>query len=306
MITKPSVFCFLLKIGLLAMLMYVPAKEASAEWLFYDEDSAGNPSSSFEFQGVRFSLPDETVKAPLQKISFYYSCSGSCPVTIHITGFDHKTVLMPPIDYTAGDGWNEIDVSGFALLVPHTFYVILEKQGTGSPVLDEGMNAGRSFKGHFLASMNIPLSRNLIVRAEIGPSVMIPVLKQFDVDITETTKVNIQGNRPEKFERIFSDKWTLFSDGTFMTENYLYGTWKQKGKKLIFFYDPEDIVNLLKDDMPYETMNVTVAKISFSGAEKKDRTMKGSYKIYAGAYFYEYDSVGKILIGGKFIAVPDE
>jgi hypothetical protein len=90
-----------------------------------------------------------------------------------------------------------------------------------------------------------------------------------------------------------------------MTENYLYGTWKQKDRKLLFSYDAEDIVNLLKD-MPYGTMTVSVAKISFSGTEKKDRTIKGSYKIYAGVHFHDYDSVGKILIEGKFVAAPDE
>jgi hypothetical protein len=305
MILKPPSFCFLLQISLLIVIAYIPVAEASAEWIFYDEGSAVNPGSSSKFQGVRFSLPEETVKAPLQKISFQYSCPGSCPVTIHITGHDHKTRLLNPIDYTAGNGWNEIDVSGFALLVPHTFYVILERYGTGSLLIDNETSAGRSFKGPFLASMNTLLSHNLLVRAEIGPSVVVPVLKKFDSLVTETTKVNIQGNAPEKFVRTFSEKWTLFSDGTFMTENYLYATWKQKGRKLLFSYDSEDIVNLLKD-MPYGKMTVSVAKISFNGAEKKDRTIRGSYKIYAGAHFHDYNSVGKILIEGKFIAVPDE
>lgn len=302
---KPPSFCSLLKLSLLIMIMHIPAVEASAEWLFYDTGSAVNPSSSFAFQGVRFSLPEETVKAPLQKISFHYSCSGSCPVTIHITSHDHKTKLMDSIDYAAGDGWNEIDMSGFALLVPHTFYVILERHETGSPVLDNETGAGRSFKGHFLASMSTPLSHNLLVRAEIGPPVMIPVLKQFDSEITEKTKVTIQGNGSETLVRLFSEKWTLFSDGSFMTENSLYGTWSQKGRKLIFSYDPEDIVNLLKE-LPYGNMNLSVVKILFRGTEKKDRTIRGSYKIYAGAHFHDYDSVGKILIAGKFAATPDE
>ena len=302
---KPPSFRFLLKISLLIVVLYFHAGKASAEWLFYDEGSAGTPSSSFEFQGVRFSLPGEMVKAPLQKISFYYSCAESCPVTIHVTGFDHKTRLMNPIDYTAGGGWNEIDVSAFALLVPHTFYIILEKRGAGSPVIDHETSAGRSFKGHFLARMDTPLSHNLLVRAEIGPSVVIPILIQFDSVITEKTKVTIQGNGSEKLIRTFSEKWTLFSDGTFMTENCLFGAWRQKGRKVLFTYDPEDIVTLLKD-MPYAMTSVSVAKIVFSGTEKKKGIIKGSYKIYAGAYFHEYDSVGKILIGGKFIAAPDE
>jgi hypothetical protein len=305
MIMKPRSFCFLLKISLLIIVMHIPDGEASAEWLFYDTGSADNPGSSFKFQGVRFSLPEETVKAPLQKISFHYSCSGSCPVTIHITNHDRKTRLINPIDYTAVNGWNEIDVSGFALLVPHSFYVILERHGTGCPSIDNETSAGRSFKGTFLASMNTLLSHNLLVRAEIGPAVVIPVLKKFDSVVTETTKVNIQGNAPEKLIRTFSAKWTLFSDGTFMTENYVYGTWRQKGRKLLFSYDPEDIVNLLKD-MPYGKMTVSVAKISFSGMERKDRTIKGAYKIYAGAHFHDYNSVGKILIEGKFVAAPDE
>ena len=305
MIIKSPSFCFLLKISLLIMILYIPAREASAEWLFYDKGPAANPNSSFKFQGVRFSLPKETVKAPLQKISFNYSCSGSCPVTVHVTDHDHKTNLMNPIDYTAGNGWNEIDVSGFALLVPHTFYVILERHGTGSPAIDNETSAGRSFKGHFLASMNTLLSHNLLVRAEIGPSVVIPVLKKLDSVITEKTKVNIQGNGSENLIRTFSEKWTLFSDGTFMTENFMYGTWKQKGRKLLFSYDFEDIGNLLKN-MPYGTMTVSVAKISFRGTEKKDQTIRGSYKIYAGAHFHDYNSVGKILIEGKFVAAPDE
>ncbi len=263
--------------------------ETTSEWLSYDDDFAASPSSSFKFQGVRFSLPYDVVRAQLLSVSFYYSAPESCPVTVHVTSFDHRIELITPIDYSAGNAWNNLDLSGYNLLVPHNFYVILEIYNCGSPVIDDDESSGRSFKGRSLRSLNTHQSRNLLIRSEIGPSISIPVTKEWDVNITEKVKIKIKGQKTEIDMSDYTEKWTLFDDGSFRTDNELYGIWKQKGSKFAFLLDPEDIGELIADDFLEDVTSVIVPKIIFIGKEKKDGTIKGKYKAYAGVHFQDYN-----------------
>lgn len=292
---------------LLAVLIPAAEIQAAPDWLYYDNGTAADPSSSFKFQGVRFSLPDDVLKTQLLTISFYYSGPASCPVTVHVTSFDHSTELITPIDYSAGNIWNYVDLSSYNILVPHNFYVILEGHNCGSPVLDDAESSGRSFKGKFLQSLNTLLSRNLLIRSEIGPPVSIPVTNEWNVNITEKVKIKIKGQKPETDMSNYVEKWTLFNDGSFQKDDKLYGTWKQKGLKFAVSLDPEDIGDVIKDIFPEDVTAVVVTKISFTGTEKKDGTIKGKYKVYAGVHFHDEngnDKVGTITIEQNFTGTP--
>lgn len=308
---KRAILTLSVVVATVMLLIAVAAEEVSAdtEWLFYDDGTAADASSAFKFQGVRFSLPADVVKTQILTVSFYYSRDG-CPVTIHVTSFDHKTELITPIAYNAGNMWNEVDLSGSDLLVPHNFYVVLENQDKlcGSPEVDDGESSGRSFKGRFLQSLNTLLSRNLLLRSEIGPPVSIPVTNEWDVKIAETVKIKIKGQKPETDVSNYIEKWTLFDDGSCQTSGGLYGTWKQKGSRFAVSLDPEDIAPVIEDIFPGDVTSVLVTKISFAGTEKKDGTIKGTCKIYAGVQYQDdngNDEVASVIIEEKFASMPE-
>jgi hypothetical protein len=288
-------------------------QEAAADWLYYDDGSPDNASSDFQYQGVRFSLPDDVLAAPLLTLSFYYknNSAGSCPVTVHITGADHMTDLVAPVDWTARDGWNELDISDIKLAAPHNFYVILERHECEYPsgylFLDTGPDTERSFKGRFLQSLNTRLSHDLLIRAEVGPPLSIPLLKQWDVQVIEKAKVKIK-RHSEAVRNYYSERWTLYADGSFETDNYVYGMWKQKGKKYIVFLDPEDIRNKIWDmieDISFDDIaDVIVTRITFAWTEKKDGSIEGKYRAYAGINF-QNSSLATITINRTFRGTTD-
>jgi hypothetical protein len=298
------ILSIIVTVGIMVMVVPGWAIETVPGWLYYDNGIAANPSSFFKFQGVRFSLPDGVAKTQLLAIRFHYSCSDFCPVTIHITGHDHKTSLTTPINYLANNSWNELDVSGYNILVPHNFCIILKNLGSGSPDIDNKNDVGRSFKGRYLSSMNTSLSHNLLIRAELGSPISIPTLKEWDMSVTEKIKVHIQGHGSETNIHDYSEKWILYTDGSFVTESYLYGIWKQKGSKCIVSLAPEDMIDSIEHMFDGHIANVKVTRISFTWKETKDGTIKGSYKIYAGAFFKDYNDIGTIILQGNFIGTP--
>jgi len=294
---------------LLAVLIPAAEIQAAPDWLYYDNGTAADPSSSFKFQGVRFSLPDDVVKTQLLTVSFYYSGEG-CPVTVHVTSFDHNTDLITPVECSVVDGWNDVDLSASNLFVPHNFYVVLENQDQycGSPEVDDDESSGRSFKGRFLQSLNTRLSRNLLIRSEVGPPASIPVANEWNVNITEKVKIKIKGQKPETDMSNPAEKWTLFDDGSFQKDDGIYGTWRQKGLKFAVSLDPEDIGDVIKGIFPEDVTEVLVTKISFTGSEKKDGTIKGKYKVYAGVHFHDENGnvkVGTIIIEQNFTGTPE-
>ena len=305
---KNKVITFIITIASVVVITaFAGGTETTSEWLSYDDDTPTNSSSSFKFQGVRFSLPDDVVKTQLLTVSFYYSGPEACPVTIHVTGFDHSTELITPMDYSAGNGWNDVDLSVDNLLVPHNFYVILEIYNCGSPVMDDDESFGRSFKGQFLQSLNSPLPHNLLIRSEIGPSISIPVAREWDMNITEKVKTKIKGQKPEIDISDYTEKWTLFDDGSFQTDNELYGEWKQKRSKFAFSLDPEDIGELIADNFPFYVTSVLITNIKVTGTEKKNGTIKGKYKVYASVHFLDDNwdnSIATVIIEKNFAGHP--
>ena len=281
--------------------------EAAPEWIYYDSGSADNAGSSFDYQGVRFSLADDMLTAPLLAVSFYYQGLESCTVTIHITSFDHVTELATPILYAVVNGWNDVDVSDLNIAIPHNFYVILESNGCGYPLLDDEDSVGRSFKGRFLESLNTRMSHNLLIRSEVGSPLSIPIFEEWNVQIIkEITKIRV-GRQSEKHVDSFDEKWTLYTDGSFKTESESYGMWVQKSNKFRIFLDPEDVredmESMSEDMLDSDVIDVIVTKMNFTLSEKKDGTIKGQYKAYAGMHFGD-DKTGIMTIERKFTGVP--
>jgi len=304
---KPVVFIVFLS----ACLLIVCYGNASAEWLFYDDGAPEHESSDLPFQGVRFSLPDTMVRAPLLSIEFYYATIYEfCPVTLSITDHDHSIPLGDPIGYSAVDGWNFLDVSQMGMTVPHNFYIVIENTGCGSPVLDSSLSMDRSFKGRHLASLTTRFSRNLVLRAEVGIPIDIPVYEEWRMAVNE--KMILKGEEIGK-QKIMSDHeelMILYEDGSLAMDNGLFGYWMQKGKKFRFSLDPEDlrefIADLLMNEFDSETSGVIVTKTDFTGKVKKNGLMQGTWKIFANVTLYDSDTGTKVTIKKKYLEIPDE
>ena len=294
----------------LFLTIFITSTEAHAsEWLYYDEGDAVHAGSSLPYQGVRFSIPGENVRAPLLQIAFFYSTNlAFCPVKIHITDHSHSTRLSDRIYYDAVNGWNYLDVSMFGISVPHNFYVILENRKCGSLMLDNNDLSERSFKGNYLKSMNTQLSHDLLIRAEIGGAWEIPVLKAWGVAVSETVTVKEAGAATQKIVKDFGEVWTLFTESSFATNNNIYGIWKQKLKKFQISLDPEEIrehlIGSLSNDLTREIADVVVTKISFTGNIATDETIKGTLKIFAKISFFDSDASAKVTIERKFTGIP--
>lgn len=295
----------------MTVILFIREREAAADWIFYDDGSPAYAGSDFQYQGVRFSLPEDVLEAPLLAISFYYNSNnaGSCPVTIHITDANHVTNLVAPIDYTAVDGWNTFDISDLNLAAPHNFYVILERHECGYPSMDDEPGAERSFKGRFLQSLNTRLSYNLLIRAEVGPPLSIPLLKQWDMSVKEKIKVSLKHHHSETTKNEYSERWTLYPDGSFETENYVYGMSKQKGKKYTVFLDPEDIRDEIwgmMEDISFDDIaDVIVTKITFTWTERKDGSIKGKYRAYASINFQNI-GLATLIVNRTFTGTPTQ
>jgi hypothetical protein len=295
---------------LLLLFVMIPAGQAeeASDWIFYDGGIAAHAGSSFKYQGVRFSLASDVLSAPLLTISFFYS-HGQCPVTVHVTGPDHRTELVTPIKYTAIDGWNDIDVTALNILVPHNFYIILEGNGCGYPYTDDESSAYRSFKGKALRSLDTRLSHNLLIQAEAGSPVSIPALTRWDVKVVEKVKLSIKKSSTINWNNYF-EQWTLHSDGSYATENDLYyGSWKQKGSLFKIILDPEDtrtdIIKILENMLYDDIADVIVTKIDFTWTKKKNGTITGKCRIYAAVRFPD-NRAGSIFIERIFTGTPTE
>ena len=119
-------------------------------------------------------------------------------------------------------------------------------------------------------------------------------------------KISIQGNGSETNIHEYSEKWILYTDGSFAQENYLYGIWKQKGRTFIVSLDQEDMIDRIKNMADEHLANIEVTKINFIWKENKEGIIRGSYKIYASALFEDYNNLGMIIVQGNFTGTPTE
>ena len=277
---------------------------ASGEWIYYDDGEAVHAGSGMPYQGVRFSLPGDIVRAPLLQVSFYYSTNASsCPVTVYITDHSLSSMLLEPIVHDAVHGWNHIDLSLFDISVPHNFYVIIQNGSCGFPMLDDRQAGERSFKGNHVRSMTTRLYHALMIRAEIGEPLHIPVHSEWDMAVSDKVTVKQAGFPTRTIVNQTAGNWTLFAEQSFTEENGLYGILRQKGKKIQVSLDPEDVrtyvIEIISGHLTTQIADAVVTKMSFTG-KSSDGTLKGSFKIFARIVFDDNNKPGKIIIERKF------
>ena len=289
----------------------ISADAQGSEWLYYDEGDPVHAGSSLPYQGVRFSLSGDSIRSPLLQVAFYYSTDAAfCPVKIHITDHSHSARLADPVSYDAVNGWNYLDVSMLDISVPHNFYIILENSKCGSLMLDNQDLNARSFKGNYPKSMTTRLSHDLLIRAEIGEPWEIAVLKEWDVFISEKITVKQSGAAAQKILKDFTETWTLFSENSFITDNNIYGLWKQNKQKFQISLDPEEVREHLIEGLSYELSreisDVIVTRTIFSGKVATDGAVQGTLKIFAKITFFDSDISAKATIERKFLGIIAE
>jgi hypothetical protein len=177
-------------------------------------------------------------------------------------------------------------------------------------MLDNNELSVRSFKGNHLKSLITTLSHDLLIRAEIGEPWEIPVLKEWDVLISEKITIQQRGTATQKIVKDFWETWTLYEEASFVTNNNMYGLWKQKKQKFQISLDPEEVrehlIDSLSDDLTNEISDVIVTKISFTGKIIADGTIKGTLKIFAKISFFDMTNSAKVTIERKFTGIPVE
>ena len=125
----------------------------------------------------------------------------------------------------------------------------------------------------------------------------------WDVQGKMTVKVSIKGYGSHTEKTDFSDEFTFDGDGAFdMTD--MSGSWSQKKKSFVVNLDPDDISQYFEDAISDEIgtdVTVEVTKISFTGTEQKNGTIKGTLKINMKLYVDDYDFLtGKVAVTTTF------
>ncbi len=125
----------------------------------------------------------------------------------------------------------------------------------------------------------------------------------WDVQGKMTVKFSIKGYGSHTEKSDFSDEFTFDSDGAFdMTD--MSGSWSQKKKSFVVKLDPEDISHYFEDAISDEIetdVTVEVTKISFTGTEQKNGSIKGTLKINMKLYVDDYDFLtGKVAVTTTF------
>jgi hypothetical protein len=125
----------------------------------------------------------------------------------------------------------------------------------------------------------------------------------WDVQGKMTVKVSVKGYGSQTQKTDFSDELTFDGGGAFdMTD--MSGSWSQKKKSFVVKLDPEDISQYFEDAISDELdtdVTVEVTKISFTGTEQKNGSIKGTLKINMKLYVDDYDFLtGKVAVTTTF------
>jgi hypothetical protein len=286
--------CYVAIVFLLVVTCLLKNADAS-EWIFYDNETPYASSASV-FQGVRFTLPEGVVRAPLSAIRFYFTGTEPCEVTVHIVNADDMTHIVEPLEHPALNGWNEMDVSAYEAKVPHNFYIVVESGGCGYPMFDDEPDAMRSFKGQTLQGLTARLSYHLLIQAGIGDPLYVATVRTWAVEVEEKIKIRVDKKKRDTESFSWSEEWTLYEDGSVCLGPGLYGRWQQKKGRFIILMDREDIREMIENEVSYDLSNVNVATIVFSGWVRKNGRCKGKLKAFSNAYVFEYEDTGTVIL----------
>ena len=133
------------------------------------------------------------------------------------------------------------------------------------------------------------------------------VVGTWDIQGPMTAKITAKGMKSVKINGTMDDIWTFHENGTFESSS-VGGTWIEQKKKFTVYPDPSDIMDIFADMLSEELeTDITVeeiTKMTCSGTEKKNGTIKGSLKVSLKIYSSEYGVHGKAAITCKFVGTP--
>lgn len=127
----------------------------------------------------------------------------------------------------------------------------------------------------------------------------------WDVLGTETVKVSAKGHS-QSAKVSFSDEFTFSADNSFEMLD-VNGSWTQKKKKFTVYLDADNLAQFFADTLSQELgydVSITVTKMTFTGSEQKNGTIKGSFKWNMAFYIVDYDVSGKVTVSGSFKGTP--
>ena len=133
------------------------------------------------------------------------------------------------------------------------------------------------------------------------------VVGTWDIQGPMTAKITAKGMKSMKIKGTMDDIWTFQDNGTFESQS-VGGTWIEPKKKFTVYPDPSDIMDIFADMLSEELeTDITVeevTKITCSGTEKKNGTIKGRLKVSLKIYSSEYGVHGKAAITSNFVGTP--
>jgi hypothetical protein len=134
------------------------------------------------------------------------------------------------------------------------------------------------------------------------------VVGSWDINGTQTVKVSIKKYKTQTIKIKFYDEFTFYDDGYFEMVD-MDGDWVQKKNKFTVYLDPESVSQYFADNLGSELdsdVSVQVTKITFTGTEQKNGTIKGSFKLFMTFYIEDYDLTGKVTVSGSFKGTRSE
>ena len=121
---------------------YVPTVE-----LAYDDGTSESSQSYTQGNGfaVRFTTPDSSAELVTAR---YYLIAPVAPIEVHVWDTGHNDLITPFTATPGGDGWFDVDLSGYSLTVNGDFYVGFLYTVDTDPTLgvDTSSSDGRSYE----------------------------------------------------------------------------------------------------------------------------------------------------------------
>lgn len=124
----------------------------------------------------------------------------------------------------------------------------------------------------------------------------------WDISVNMKTTVSIPKQKKQTVQNFFTANWAYYDNGQFQMIHGVGGTWSQKRKKVTVNLDVQAIADSLSDSLVdyVGSVDVQVTKITFSGTENKNGSIKGTYKWDMKIFLYDYNVTGKVTVTGKY------
>ena len=135
------------------------------------------------------------------------------------------------------------------------------------------------------------------------------VVGTWDIQGPMTAKITAKGQKTKIIKGTIDDIWTFHEDMTFESPD-VGGTWIEPKKKFTVYPNPADIsdifANMLSEELDTDITVEKVTKMTCSGTEQKNGTLKGKLSISMNIYAGEYGIHGKATIASNFVGTPGD